>query len=247
MPFTAGVITPSVRAETKGERDMDRRTGSASPRQTNVAGVTKLVTVVAIGIIGVLGACSSSGVERPGERRVGAASEQSTKPIALPTEASTDVQDYIKPYTEAHGTTSGTAEQGKTLRAAPRNALRPLELPFEPKINVTATLSPRCVEVGNVFHLTVKSKPDAGVAYQAIYSDNKSGAGAPMGNGYGGNDAGYTDKKGIYLSEWTVAPHAPIGRGRVDVIVGWKHGDTSELGYDKVSFEIAPPGACSSK
>ena len=122
----------------------------------------------------------------------------------------------------------------------------PPKLPWKPEVPVKATVSPRCVHPGDTVTLTVTTKPEAAVAYQAVYSDNKGGAEPPTGGGYGGNDKGNTESAGEYTSSWVVAPHAPAGPARVDVIIAWAAKKEAKWGYDGPKFEVAdaPDGSC---
>jgi hypothetical protein len=62
----------------------------------------------------------------------------------------------------------------------------------------------------------------AAIAYVAVYKGEKSGAAPPFGEGYGGNDKGEADYRGLWTSSWTVSLTAPTGPARVMVVVGSK-------------------------
>jgi hypothetical protein len=63
----------------------------------------------------------------------------------------------------------------------------------------------------------------------------KRGGTASFGAGYGGNDKGFASDQGTYSASWVVSPTAPTGRGRVDVVVGYR----GEFGYDGPHFAVA--------
>ena len=89
--------------------------------------------------------------------------------------------------------------------------------------------------------ITVHTRPKAGVAYIASYSDSGTGAAKPAGSGYGGNAGGFSDLAGNYTSAWVVSTNAPAGIARVDVVVGW----SDKWGYDGPTFSVAgPSGSC---
>jgi hypothetical protein len=116
-----------------------------------------------------------------------------------------------------------------------------VDLPWKSEVPVKATLSSRCVIGGEPLTLTVKTKPDAAIIYQAVYSDNLGGAPKPLGGGYGGNDKGYAGADGSWTSSWVVSPTAPEGPARVDVIIGWDQ----KWGYDGPEFAVADEsGSC---
>lgn len=89
--------------------------------------------------------------------------------------------------------------------------------------------------------LTVEVEPGAVVVFQAIYSNNRSGADPPYGEGYGGNAGGRVDESGRYIATWLVRPHAPVGPGRVDVYAAVTH---VGRGYAGVDFRVELPGNC---
>jgi len=134
----------------------------------------------------------------------------------------------------ATGTVGGSsaAPAGRIPRPAPAR------LPWKPKIAVTARVTPTCVHPGQTMHLFVTTRPVAAIAYQAVYSDNRGGGGAPMGAGYGGNDSGYATITGYYTSSWALASNAPAGWARVDVIVGYQ----GKWGYTGPKFFVEGPG-----
>jgi hypothetical protein len=86
--------------------------------------------------------------------------------------------------------------------------------------------------------LTVHTKPKAGIAYIAVYSDNGNGAPKPTGSGYGGNDKGIATESGDFTSAFNVSLDVPSGPGRVDVIVGWN----AMWGYAGPTFTVKGPG-----
>jgi hypothetical protein len=149
------------------------------------------------------------------------------------------------------GAVVGSPEPGSTRPSSPGPAApstpgagpSPVSLPWTPSpdVPVDAQLSPVCVRPGGVVTITVRTRPQGGIGYIALYSDNGSGAPSPYGSGYGGNDRGLADMQGRYSSLWTVAPNAPPGPARVDVIVGWNQA----WGYDGPTFAVAgSDGSC---
>jgi hypothetical protein len=114
-------------------------------------------------------------------------------------------------------------------------SLQPLEFPHETTVRVKAELTPACASRGETVNIIVKAPPTASIAYQAVYSDNQGGADAPYGQGYGGNNHGEANPEGTFESSWIIKPHAPIGRGRVDVVVGYE----GEWGYAGPRFAVA--------
>jgi hypothetical protein len=74
------------------------------------------------------------------------------------------------------------------------------------------------VQRGGVVRINVTTQPKAAVGYVAYYADGKSGAPAPMGQGYGGNSGNVSDASGHYTDAWTVSVSAPLGTGRVEVL-----------------------------
>lgn len=129
----------------------------------------------------------------------------------------------------AAGGSGNDGVKGKELKGPP-----PLDLPWKPKVDVSATVTPRCVAPGGTMRLEVKTGPEAAVGYQAAYADGRGGAPEPFGAGYGGNDKGFTDMDGRFASSWVVASVAPIGRGRVDVIIA----HDGEWGYADPAFRV---------
>jgi hypothetical protein len=91
------------------------------------------------------------------------------------------------------------------------------------------------IALGLMITLTVHTEPEAAVAYQAVYADNKGGGGKPLGGGYGGNAGGHANRAGDWSASWVVSMDAPIGRARVDVIIGWEQ----KWGYDGPEFIVA--------
>ena len=120
----------------------------------------------------------------------------------------------------------------------------PLALPWtpDPSVRIEPSIAPACLHPGVVVTITVQTEPKAALAYVAMYSNNKSGADHPFGEGYGGNDKGKADASGHFTSTFILQPNAPAGPGRVDVIVGWN----GRWGHAGVPFSVAgPSGACS--
>lgn len=93
----------------------------------------------------------------------------------------------------------------------------PQPLPLE------AELAHDCVQSGGTQTLTVRTEPWTGVAFEATYSDGKSGAEPPYGEGYGGNDGDIARNDGRAEFTWQISTDAPTGE--VEVLVkGVKNG-----------------------
>lgn len=121
-------------------------------------------------------------------------------------------------------------------------APKPPEFPYDTKVSVRAFLSPVCVTPGTVMRLTLRTTPEAAIAYNAVYSDGHGGGVPPFGRGYGGNDKGFASSSGRYSTEWLVARNAPHGPARVDVVVAHR----GRWGYAALRFHVAAPsGDCS--
>lgn len=118
----------------------------------------------------------------------------------------------------------------------------PADLPWtpDPSVRADAVLTPVCIERGGRMTLELHTEPEAGVAYQAVYADGRGGAQEPYGGGYGGNDKGMAEPDGSFSSAWLVSPSAPVGRARVDVIIGYD----GRWGYAGPEFRVAPAGGC---
>jgi len=123
-------------------------------------------------------------------------------------------------------TSSPSAGSAGQHTGTPSTAGSPSPTPISSStsIPVTASVTPACAAVGNVVTVQVRTLPKAAVAYVAEYSDGKSGAAYPWGAGYGGNAGGRAGTDGVYTSSWTLAPNAPAGQAKVDVIVDGSQG-----------------------
>jgi hypothetical protein len=136
------------------------------------------------------------------------------------------------------GSTTGSSGNSTTgsKPVATNTGPSPVALPWTPSpdVPVDAKLTPSCFKPGTLVTLTVHTKPKAGIAYIAMYSDNGNGAPKPTGNGYGGNDKGISNDSGDFTTAYRVSFDAPPGPGRVDVIVGWN----SMWGYDGPTFTV---------
>jgi hypothetical protein len=132
---------------------------------------------------------------------------------------------------------NGTSRQdGQDQQPAAESTVPPTVPDFPTDVvEVSATVEPACVKPGGDATITVTTRPDAGVGYHAFYSDGKGGGPPPYGNSYGGNDGGLADEDGQYSGTWTVAPTAPSGPGRVDVVVG----HDGEFGSTSAAFSVA--------
>jgi hypothetical protein len=189
----------------------------------------------------VLGGCSSnqplsSTAGKPAVDSV-VTGPQSTKSRAdrvaasQPQGASTSAPSTAGAASGSSSTTPGAPAVADPKKKGPRPAI----FPYKDEVRAVSIVTPSCVKPGDMIELLVKSPPEAGVAYQAVYSDGQSGSEPPFGAGYGGNDGGPASKKGRYESSWIVGPTAPPGRARVDVFVGFE----GKWGYASSHFAIA--------
>jgi hypothetical protein len=179
---------------------------------------------VAIALAFAVAACGGSTV-KPGASGSGSAGSKTPTASSGP-RAST-------------GSTSRGSSGGSTP-AATHTGPSPVALPWTPSpdVPVEARLTPTCFTPGALVTLTVHTRPKAGVAYIAVYSDNGNGAPKPTGSGYGGNDKGIATESGDFTSAFNVSLDVPPGPGRVDVIVGWD----AQWGYDGPTFTVKAPG-----
>lgn len=137
----------------------------------------------------------------------------------------------------AAGSTPGGAVPGGSSSPGPgyHGGPPPANFPFKSKVPVDASLDPLCVTPGSTLSLHVVTKPKAAVVFNAVYEDGYGGGPPPFGKGYGGNDKGYADDDGAFSATWVVAPNAPPGRGRVDVVIGF----SGKWGYEGPHFGVA--------
>lgn len=94
-----------------------------------------------------------------------------------------------------------------------------------PPLPMTAELKESCVRPGGKQTITIRTEPESGVGYDAIYSDGKGGA---MEGHYGGNKGGQVDEDGTFTDTWVVAPNAPAGQVKVNVLggkMGYEHAE----------------------
>ena len=185
--------------------------------------------VIALAASALLAACSS------GER-----------PLTLPpvpgATISSPGSSTASPGTGTSQSPGTNGDPNSTLAGGASPAARgtgpsPFAYPWTPSpdVPVDATVTPRCVQRGGLVTVKVHTKPAAGIAYIAMYSDGGNGAPKPYGNGYGGNDKGISNANGDWSNVFTVSPTAPSGPARVDVIVGWNQ----MWGYDGPTFAVA--------
>ena len=119
-----------------------------------------------------------------------------------------------------------------------------MDLPGDMPVDVEAHVSPACVTPGSKMVLEVETESEGAIGFQAVYAGNKSGADAPFGEGYGGNDKGTATKEGHWSNTWVVRADAPQGPARVDVVVGYM----GEFGYTGPHFAVADrDGRCPSR
>jgi hypothetical protein len=107
---------------------------------------------------------------------------------------------------------------------------------------IAASLKPACVQKGGKIALKVhmETSEKASVGYAAYYADGQSGAQAPYGKGYGGNESATTDENGNKTFTWVVSPTAPTGPAHVE-IYGTADGN---WGHKTLPFKVAEVGGC---
>lgn len=153
------------------------------------------------------------------------------KPIATVSLSPSGVAASPSPRTATSGNPSKAGAPAASRKGPPD-----LKMPFTPDASITGTVrvTPPCVQAGKTVSIQVTTTPRAGIVYQAVYSDNQSGAKPPYGQGYGGNDKGTTDDHGSYNSSWVLSPTTPPGGARIDVFV--VAGES--MGYLKTAFTV---------
>jgi hypothetical protein len=189
-------------------------------------------TALTIALTIALAACSSSGPSASG----GTPSPSAPDPAQfLQTSAATPGGSA----TASPGGTGGS-RRGATVDQSTASP-SPISFPWTSTVPVDAVITPACVRRGGVATITVRTVSRAAVAYDAVYAGTKGGAPPPYGSGYGGNDKGFADVRGNWSNTWVVAPNAPVGPARADVVVT----DGREFGYDDPPFAVAgPSGTC---
>lgn len=188
---------------------------------------------VAVAVLAVA-ACGSSGKPSPNAAGTGgAASNAPGKPGASmsattgPGGSGTTSGGTATPGAPGGTTRPGASGQstGATPSSTPNarttdGSIHPSHVATAQELPITATVTPSCVFPGTAVTLRVTTKPNAAIAYVAIYNGDKSGAAPPWGEGYGGNDKGDADGSGKWSSTWTVSATAPSGPARVMLVVG---------------------------
>jgi hypothetical protein len=155
-----------------------------------------------------VGAGASSSAA-PAASTHGAVAPGSTSPAGANGTAGVAGSAGTKPGgTTAPTTTAAPAQQGTAPPVATAE-----------EIPIHAVVSPGCVLAGGTATLRVTSVPKAFLGYVAMYAGEKSGAQPPFGYGYGGNDKGETNADGAWVGTWVVRADAPVGRGRVVIVV----------------------------
>lgn len=148
-------------------------------------------------------------------------------------------KDGAQPPASSSQEPGSSRHSDKVTEPSPNPFVTPF--PADAIVLVDAVLTPVCANNGTVMTLVVETNSEAGVGYQAIYSDNGGGGPAPYGSGYGGNGKGLADKSGHFRSTWVISPSAPAGAARVDVVVGWR----GKWGYESLTFHVGPQATCS--
>lgn len=202
-----------------------------------------------VAILFLVGGCASTGSDG---RLTMAAAEPTSAPVDTErtgskseSQTGSDNSTAVDEQASESSETSDTEESGTTKGTDKEDGIpRSLDFPHETKLRMTATVAPLCASPGDEMTLKVTAPPEAGIVWQAVYSDDLGGADPPFGGGYGGNDKGYADEDGRYESSWTISPTAPAGAARVDVIGGHR----AKWGYEKPRFAVADAkGRCPQK
>ena len=198
------------------------------------------VFLVAVWALIAAGCSSGVGKPAPDEAVNSSVSQQEGLPPANDagdSPLSSASQESEVPEDEFAGQSSDGKGQSGPGRAAGKGSrgLTPLDFPHEVEVPASALLTPTCVTRGDRITVEVETKPHAAVAYHAVYWGNEGGSEAPFGKGHGGNDKGEVSSEGRWESTWLVGPNAPIGKARVDVIVGWE----GKWGYVHPNFRVA--------
>lgn len=110
-----------------------------------------------------------------------------------------------------------------TATTATQRSSTATTLPAPTGVPITVTLASPCVRPGASQTITITTAPGSGVAYDSVYADGKSGVDKDHGF-YGGNKGGQTDKQGTWTDTWVIAPTAPPGPVRVDVVAATPQG-----------------------
>lgn len=150
-------------------------------------------------------------------------SRGSAESVAPPTSSSRAAQS-------SHDDRAASGKSGATSKGAGEH-----QITYD--FTTEVTVEPACVKRLGKVTMSLVYKPKTAVAYQAFYSDQKSGAEPPYGAGYGGNDKGITDPGGQYSSTWVVGADAPPGAGRVQVVMVW----SGHFGKAEGHFGVADP------
>lgn len=193
--------------------------------------VTQAAPAVATAVDAGADAGRSAG-ERPPSKAAGAAAEAAAGSAAEGTAGAAAFA--VQPGDAA--ASGGAQHQGAAAPADRQPAKKADAAPADmDAFDVSASVSPECVARGAKITLTVSVPPQASVAYNAFYADGEAGGPPPYGKGYGGNNGGIATEDGTYTDSWTVAPNAPSGPGRIDVVAGTAEG----FGKTSVAFAVA--------
>ncbi|HVF03822.1 MAG TPA: hypothetical protein VNA20_03190 [Frankiaceae bacterium] len=111
---------------------------------------------------------------------------------------------------------------------SPSDPPLPSGLPSSAPLRVE--LGATCVTPGAEQRLVVDTVPQAFVAFDNLYPDNRTGA------AHGGAEAaGRSDAEGRFTAAWRIAPNAPLGRVRVDVGVSARSGSAITMAYYRLA------------
>lgn len=116
----------------------------------------------------------------------------------------------------------------------------PMALPTGPgpkgQLEIEVSLAGSCVRPGGTQSITITTRPQAGVGFDTVYADGRGGA---MEGHHGGNLGGQTDDKGTWAHTWVVAPTAPAGQARVNVVAAHIDWGTTQK---SLFFDVAGAG-----
>jgi hypothetical protein len=149
----------------------------------------------------------------------------------------------------AGGHTTTTARGGAAQQAGPGSASGAGsagspgagQSPPSGQLTIQVSLASPCVKPGTPQTITITTKPNTGVAYNAIYADGNN-ARDNRTDFYGGNKGDRTNAQGTWADTWTVSPKAAAGPVHVDVVGMTFQG---ESGYTTAGFAVArPDGSC---
>lgn len=180
----------------------------------------------------------AAGVDSAGESDTGTAASGATDNPGEVGDEGPDAGDGTAPGGPAPASPT-PAEQPSTPRPVASPTSQAVEDPSPEPIPLAGEVEPTCVRQGGVMRLTVRTEPGLPVIYSAVYDGEEGGGPPPYGAGHGGNDGGNADEDGVYRSEWTVSPDAPVGAARVEVVTARQDG-SGQTAQTSIPFEVRP-------